>query len=63
MAAHRFKIGQMVIYHPSRRAIGASRFKILRLLPTDGQEFTYRIKSSEEDVERVAKESELTRSS
>jgi len=60
MAAHRFKVGQVVIYHPPRRTIGASRFKVLKLMPPEGQEFTYRIKSADENVERVARESELT---
>jgi len=60
MAGHRFKIGERVIFHSPRRSIGPSLFTVLRLLPIEGQEFSYRIKSSEENFERVAKERELT---
>jgi hypothetical protein len=58
--AHRFKVGQRVVFHSPRRAVGPSIFTVLRLLPTEGQELTYRIKSPEEGFERVAKERELT---
>jgi hypothetical protein len=60
MATHRFTVGQRVIYHSPRRSIGPSIFTVLRRLPTEGQDVTYRIKSPEEGFERVAKERELT---
>jgi hypothetical protein len=60
MAAHRYKVGQRVIFHSPRSSVGPSLFTVLRLLPTEGQGITYRIKSTEGSVERVAKESELT---
>lgn len=63
MATHRYKTGQHVIYHPPRRLIAASRFKVVKLLPLEDGELKYRIKAAEENFERVAKESELTRSS
>ncbi|WP_083567313.1 hypothetical protein [Hyphomicrobium sp. CS1GBMeth3] len=63
MATHRYKTGQDVIYHPPRRLIAASRFKVVRLLPVEDGELKYRIKAADENFERVAKESELTRSS
>ena len=59
MAAHRFKVGQRVIFHSPRRSVGPSIFTVLRLLPIEGQDLTYRIKSTEEGFERVAKEHEL----
>jgi hypothetical protein len=34
-------------------------YKVVRLLPTDGEDCQYRIKSSTEAFERVAKESQL----
>jgi hypothetical protein len=62
MAEHKFKIGQMVLFHPHSRGIDAPRhlpYEITaRLPPTDG-EFQYRIKSIHEEHERVASESEL----
>ena len=43
---------------------GASgSYKIVKLLPTDGDEHQYRIKSPGEAFERVAKESQLDRDS
>jgi hypothetical protein len=36
-------------------------YKVLKLLPSDGEDYQYRIKSSEETFERVAKESQLDR--
>lgn len=60
VAAHKFKVGERVVFHAPRRSIGPSIFTVLRLLPIEGQGPTYRIKSDEEGFERVAKEGELT---
>lgn len=59
MAAHRFKVGQRVIFHSPRRSVGPSIVTVLRLLPIEGQDLTYRIKATEEGFERVASEREL----
>lgn len=59
MLAHRFKVGQRVIFHSPRRSVGPSVVTVLRLLPIEGQDLTYRIKSTEEGFERVATEHEL----
>jgi hypothetical protein len=41
---------------------GASgKYKVVRLLPSDGDDYQYRIKSAGEAFERVAKESQLER--
>jgi len=65
MAEHKFKIGQIVYFHPekSRLPIGAPSgpYQILRRLPAIDGEFQYVIRSAYEDHERVATESELTR--
>lgn len=62
MPPHRYKAGQDVSYHPPKGTMaGASKYKILRLLPLENGEIRYRIKSAAESFERVAKESELTR--
>jgi hypothetical protein len=65
MAEHKFKIGQLVYFHPkkSRLAAGAPTgpYQIIRRLPAADEEFQYAIKTVFEDHERVAKESELTR--
>lgn len=63
MSVHKFKIGQLVDFSPSRSGMPtASRdYKIVRLSPTEGGSPMYRIKSSSEAFERVAKEGELKR--
>jgi len=59
----KFKVGQLVEFHPVRASLPASsrEYKILRLLPREGLEQEYRIKSVSEIFERIAKESELSR--
>jgi hypothetical protein len=63
MAEHKFRIGQMVIY--ARRVLGReeppAEFEVLRLLPSDGAENQYRIKSTVEAFEHVVRESQLSR--
>jgi hypothetical protein len=63
MSNHKFKVGQTVNYAP--RLIAAFNadaiFKITQLLPPEGDEFQYRIRSASEPYERVAKESQLNR--
>ena len=61
MAQHKFKVGQFVDYRPGRLSsrLSASRYKILRLLPAEGSDLLYRIKSMDKSFERVAKEHEL----
>jgi hypothetical protein len=62
MAQHKFKVGQFVDYKPGRLS-SASRYKVLRLLPAEGADLLYRIKSVDETFERVAKEHELSQRS
>jgi hypothetical protein len=59
--SHKFRVGQMVDYSPGRSGLPPSsrQYKVLRLLPTEGGELLYRIKSIGELFERVAKESDL----
>jgi hypothetical protein len=61
MARHRFKVGQTVNFKPGRMSVPPSgrEYKILRLMPIEGGDLLYRIKSIAETFERVAKESEL----
>ena len=63
MSQHKFRVGQVVDYNPGRLGMSASarEYKILRLLPADGSDPLYRIKSVGEVFERVAKERELAR--
>ena len=61
MNNHKFKVGQTVNYAPRLiAAVNADAiFKITQLLPPEGDEFQYRIRSASE--RRVAKESQLNR--
>ena len=60
---HKFKIGQIVNYHPKNRMLSAARgtYKVTGLMPAlDGQQPEYRIRHSSEEFERVAFENELS---
>jgi len=63
MTQHKFKVGQLVDYNPNRSGMPASSrgYEIVRLLPPEGGDFLYRIKSPGETFERVAKEQDLSR--
>ncbi len=62
MASHKFRVGQMVGFDPSLSAgdrPSRRGYKILRLLLRKGGECCYQIKTIEEPLERVVRESEL----
>ena len=63
LKSHKYAIGQTVRYiaGPISRVNGSGTFKIVKLLPPEGDEHQYRIKSTGEAFERVAKESQLDR--
>lgn len=58
---HKFHIGQTVFYtsSPISRPGASGSYKVVRLLPSDGEDYQYRIKNPGEAFERVAKESQL----
>jgi hypothetical protein len=60
VTSHKFKIGQSVNYI-SGSAVRASICEITQLLPPQGDDFQYKIKSVAEPHQRVAKESQLNR--
>lgn len=61
-AKQKFRIGQEVSFTPAKLSMPTSsqNYKIIRCLPRERGEQEYRIKSSTELFERVAKESELS---
>jgi hypothetical protein len=66
LSDHRFKVGQSVKYtfgvRGLRRQPGwGGVYKITHLLPAEGDERLYRVKSADEPHERVARETELER--
>ena len=63
VAEHKFRAGQKVTLVPSiaNRSRGGAGYIVTRQLPERGGEFEYRVKSTSEPHERVARESELSR--
>jgi hypothetical protein len=59
--AHKFRVGQTVLYtsSPITRPGASGTYKVVKLLPSDGDDYQYRIKNPGEAFERVAKESQL----
>ena len=59
--SHRFRVGQTVFYtsSPISRPGASGSYEVVRLLPSDGDDYQYRIKNAGEAFERVAKESQL----
>ena len=64
LVGHKFRIGQTVYFtsKPLGHMAANGTYQIVKLLPSDGDEHQYRIKSSNEAFERVARESQLERS-
>ena len=58
---HKFRVGQAVSYtsSPVTRPGASGSYEVVRLLPSDGEDYQYRIKNPDEAFERVAKESQL----
>jgi hypothetical protein len=63
LQAHKYNVGQTVYYVSGMigRHSGSGSYRVVRLLPADGGDLQYRIKSISEAYERVAKESQLER--
>ena len=61
LRTHKFHVGQTVFYtsSPISRPGASGSYKVVRLLPSDGEDYQYRIKNPGEAFERVAKESQL----
>jgi hypothetical protein len=61
LRTHKFQVGQTVFYtsSPITRPGASGSYKVVRLLPSDGEDYQYRINNPGEAFERVAKESQL----
>jgi len=61
MPPHSFAVGQSVEFVPVRFEGNAPRgfYTVVRLLPNDGQDREYRVKSKHDGHERVVRESQL----
>lgn len=60
---HKYRVGEIVYYTSPTfgRAAATGSYTVVKLLPSEGDDYQYRIKSSGEAFERVAKESQLDR--
>jgi len=58
---HKYQVGETVYYTSPTfgRAAASGSYTVVKLLPSEGDDYQYRIKSSGEAFERVAKESQL----
>ena len=61
MAGHKYGVGENVYYTSGMAGRFGARgvFEVVRQLPSEGDEYQYRIKAAGEPYERVAKESQL----
>ena len=61
MQEHKFQIGQTVYFtsRPIGHMVANSTYEVVKLLPSDGADYQYRIKNANEAFERVARESQL----
>ena len=61
--AHKYQVGETVYYNSPTfgRTAASGNYTVVKLLPSEGDDYQYRIKSSGEAFERVAKESQLDR--
>ena len=61
--AHKYHVGETVYFTSPTfgRAAATGSYTVVKLLPSEGDDYQYRIKSSGEAFERVAKESQLDR--
>jgi len=63
VSLHKYQVGETVYYTSPTfgRAAATGSYIVVKLLPSEGDDYQYRIKSSGEAFERVAKESQLDR--
>jgi hypothetical protein len=63
LRSHKYHVGEVVYYtSPSfGRAAATGSYTVVKLLPSEGDDYQYRIKNTAEAFERVAKESQLDR--
>ena len=62
MPSHKFRIGDSVMLKPAiSRNVPGGVYEVIKQLPHNGREYEYRIKSANEEYERIAGEGELTK--
>jgi hypothetical protein len=62
MPSHKFHVGDTVMLKPSiSRNVAGGVYEVIKQLPHNGREYEYRIKSANEEHQRIAGEAELTK--
>jgi hypothetical protein len=62
MPSHKFHVGESVtLVRSISRNVPGGVYEVTKQLPHNGREFEYHVKSAQEDHQRVARESELTK--
>jgi hypothetical protein len=62
VSSHKFQIGEVVYLAPAiNRNVPGGAYEVTKQLPHNGRDFEYHIKSANEEHERVARESDLTK--
>ena len=62
MPSHKFHIGESVMLKPAvSRNVPGGVYEVTKQLPHNGREYEYRIKSANEEHERIVGERELTK--
>lgn len=61
MTNHKFKVGEMVEFHPGGSYLAKTRgqYEVIRLMPAEGDGFQYRVKNTTDGHERVVHEGQL----
>ena len=59
MSEHRYKVGSRVGLSRQMSTARPGEYKVVRLLPPEGNDFQYRVRNKAENVERVVKEYQL----
>lgn len=62
IVGHKFKVGQVLFFAPSifEPATRKGSYRVVRLLPADGGDNQYRLKSETDGHERVVREGQLS---
>jgi hypothetical protein len=62
MPSHKFHVGETVtLIRSTSRNVSGGIYQVTKQLPHNGLEFEYHIKSANEEHQRIARESELTK--
>jgi hypothetical protein len=61
MESHKFKVGETVEFHPGGSYLAKTRgqYTVVRLLPSEGNGYQYRVKNVADGHERIVREGQI----